>query len=448
MENKSRNTAVMENIAITRVNKAERKSWLDVMLVQMGCMICVPSLMTGALLIEGMSFAMAVVAAIVGSLIVCIMISIVGFIGSDVGVPTVVVSKAAFGQTGARFFISIIWAITAVGWFAIQCEECGQAFSNLLSSNLGINLPVWGSIAIWGIVMLITAVFGFNAMEKLNLIATPVLLIASAIGIIMAINAFGTDGLINHTVAAEAEMSFIDGVALVVSLGAFAACSSPDFTRYQKNRKQVIVSNSVGIGGIGFVMIILGALLTVIAGEYDISAVFITVGLPVIGVIALILATWTTNTANAYSGGLDLVMFFNAKDNKRAILTAIAGAIAVIVTLMGIASDFMNTLNILGCLTLPATGAVLADYFIIRKGDPKNWKYIKGWRISGFAATAVGIAVTYIPFGIGMINGMIASIIAMWIFEKIENKARNLELKEIRTEYEDKDIDEFNAEVN
>lgn len=192
-------------------------------------------------------------------------------------------------------------------------------------------------------------------------------------------------------------------------------------------------------------MVMLGAILTVIANEYDISAVFITVGLPVIGVIALILATWTTNTANAYSGGIDLVSLFDAKDEKRGILTAIAGGIAIVITLMGIASNFINTLNLLGCLTLPVTGAVLADYFIIRKGNPKNWKYIKGWRISGFAATAAGVAVTYIPFGIGMINGMIASIIAMYIFEKLEDNIRKLPEQEIRTEYEDKDIDDYYA---
>ena len=55
MQKEKRNTSVMENIAITRVGAEDRRGWLDVMLVQMGCMICVPSLMTGALLIESMS---------------------------------------------------------------------------------------------------------------------------------------------------------------------------------------------------------------------------------------------------------------------------------------------------------------------------------------------------------------------------------------------------------
>ena len=442
MENSKKNS-VMENIAITRVGKEDRKGWLDVMLVQMGCMICVPSLMTGALLIESMTMTNMIIASVIGCLIVCLLICVVGFIGSDTGVPTVIISKATFGAQGARIFISLIWAVTAIGWFAVQCEECGQAFSNLMASNFGIYFPVSLSIALWGVVMLLTAVFGFNAMEKLNLIATPLLLIASVAGVIMAIRSFGTGGIESHSVDPANSMSMIDGIGLVVSLGAFAACAAPDFTRYQKNRKQTILSNTVGIGGIGFVMIIVGALLTVIAGEYDISAVFITVGMPVIGVIALILATWTTNTANAYAGGLDLVALFQAKDSKRGMATAIAGGVSIVVTLTGIASDFIGVLNVLGCLTLPATGAVLADYYCLRKGDPRNWRYIRGWRVSGFLATGVGVAVTFIPVGIGMINGLIASLVAMVIFVSGERALRKTPAEEIRTEYEDRDIDEY-----
>lgn len=157
------------------------------------------------------------------------------------------------------------------------------------------------------------------------------------------------------------------------------------------------------------------------------------------------LATWTTNTSNVYSAGLDLVSLLQAKDDKRGLLTAIAGVIAIIVTVMGIASDMVSTLDVLGCLTLPATGALMGDYYLVRKGNPKNWKYIKDWRISGFAATSVGIATTYIPVGIGMINGLVVAGLAMWLFETAENKIRNLKEKEFRIEFTDEDIDEYYA---
>lgn len=446
MENEQKKkSGAMESIAITRVPKEDRRSWVAVMLVQMGCMICIPALMTGALMIKAMPLSHMIIADIVGTLIIGALISLTGFIGADLGVPSVIVSKAAFGAQGARIFISLIWAVTAVGWFAIQCEECSISFVNLLENNFGINMPVIVSIVLWGVIMLLTAVFGFGAMEKLNAIAIPLLVLSSIIGVVMAIKDFGTTGMTDHYVDPTNEMSIIEGVTLVVSFAAFGAAAAPDFTRYQKNRKQTVISNCVGYALVGFLMILLGALLTLFASDYDISNVFITVGLPLVGITALMLATWTTNTSNVYSAGLDLVSLLQAKDDKRGLLTAIAGVIAIIVTVMGIASDMVSTLDVLGCLTLPATGALMGDYYLVRKGNPKNWKYIKDWRISGFAATAVGIATTYIPVGIGMINGLVVAGLAMWLFETAENKIRNLKEKEFRIEFTDEDIDEYYA---
>lgn len=63
------------------------------------------------------------------------------------------------------------------------------------------------------------------------------------------------------------EMSIIEGVTLVVSFAAFGAAAAPDFTRYQKNRKQTVISNCVGYALVGFLMILLGALLTLFASD-------------------------------------------------------------------------------------------------------------------------------------------------------------------------------------
>ena len=39
-------------------------------------------------------------------------------------------------------------------------------------------------------------------------------------------------------------------------------------------------------------------------------------GFPVLGIIALILATWTTNAVNAFSGGLALINVFDIPKEK------------------------------------------------------------------------------------------------------------------------------------
>ena len=52
------------------------------------------------------------------------------------------------------------------------------------------------------------------------------------------------------------------------------------------------------------------------------------INVPVLGIIALILATWTTNAVNAFSGGLALINVFDIPKEKEKVAVGAAGAIA------------------------------------------------------------------------------------------------------------------------
>ena len=49
--------------------------------------------------------------------------------------------------------------------------------------------------------------------------------------------------------------------------------------------------------------------------------------------LVLILATWTTNTGNAYMSGLADCKMFSIKDSKRPLVTMICGVLGVILAL-------------------------------------------------------------------------------------------------------------------
>ena len=92
--------------------------------------------------------------------------------GSDLGLASCSLAESTFGKKGARYIISVIYAINLVGWFGINNQECAQSFSNFMKSSFNINIPVAVSAIGWGFIMLITAVFGMAAIEKLNVIDT------------------------------------------------------------------------------------------------------------------------------------------------------------------------------------------------------------------------------------------------------------------------------------
>ena len=398
----------IETTTLMPVPAEERKSWLDVALIQAGIMICVPSLLLGGILAESMPLSGAVVSGIVGYLIVILVFCLMGVMGSDLGMPTCMTAVGGFGRKGTRYVISTLIFISMIGWFAVQTSVCGNAFSNLIREFFHAELSPAVSMVIWGVIMLVTAVYGINALDKLNKIAVPALFVITIAGCVMALDQYGTERLgVNPE---QITMSFVDGVVLTVSFMAAGCLAASDITRYQKTRKDTILSSALGVAPAGILMIVLGALMTKVAQQYDITLVFCEIGIPVIGMLVLIAATWTTNTTNAYSGGINAVLMFGLKEEKRAAATMISGLLGTVCALFGLADHFEDFLTVLGDLLLPIMGVIIADYWIVDRGRPENYKMSDSVNWCGIFSWLVGYGVIkLIPYGVPFAQGIAAA---------------------------------------
>lgn len=416
----------VESTTLERVSDDERKSWVDVALIQAGVMICVPSLMLGGLLAESMSLSNAIISGVIGYILSIVVTSIMGMQGSDLGVPTCVAALSAFGKSGTRILISTLFTISMIGWFALQTSVCGSAFSNLLSESFGINFPQKASIIIWGIIMLITAVYGIDALKGLNTFAVPALVVVTTIGCFMAIRSYGTEGIFLQK--EQEGMSIMGGIALTISFMSVGMVTAPDFTRYQRTRKDAVKSSVIGIMPAGIAMLVMGAIMSRVTGQYDISVILCDIGIPLLGMLVLILATWTTNTTNAYSAGLNIVLMLHLKDDRRALVTMVAGLIGTILSVVGIINYFENFLLWVGYAFTPIAGVMMADYWIVRKAKTENWDYIEGWDWIGVIAWGIGVAVTVlIPQGFPIMQGMFASLAVFAVLKYFIRRANKNE---------------------
>ena len=400
----------VESLALSPVPQEARKKWLDVAFIQAGVVICVPSLMLGQMLVSGMSTRDAILSGVIGFILVCVVFSLMGMIGSDLGLPTCMTAVPSFGEHGAKFFVSMFEMITSVGWFAVQTAVCGSAFSNLCAQAFHVQVPVAVSMAVWGMIMLVTAVYGIQAMDILNKIAVPALFILVVGGCIMALNQFGTANL--NPPPESYSMSMTEGIVMTMSFMASGCLVSADVTRYQKCRKETILSTVFGVFPAGALLVIAGAVMTKVANQYDITMVFSDIGLPVIGMLVLIAATWTTNTNNAYAGGLSAVMVFHLKDDKRAVATLATGVLGTILAMMGFSNYFSDYLTFMGDFMIPMLGIIIADYWIVKRGDPKKYQHKKGFNVIGVVSWLAGYAIIkLIPVGFPFLQGVIGSMV-------------------------------------
>lgn len=416
------------------VQTSQRQSWLSIAAVWAGGMICVPCLMIGGVLSGGgLSLAEIVISILIGYGLICVYMIFIGMQACDTGLPVAVMASGALGEKGARYVISTLIAIACIGWFGIQSATCGQAFATMIAPLLGMEATT-GFVAvcsiIWGVIMLATACAGFKGLKWLNYIAVPLLVIVCLYGLIAGI-VKNDGGAAIAAYAPETSSGLVFGISMVVASFALGGVISADYCRFAKSRADVVKSSIVGVMPAGLFMLLSGALMSIVTGQYDISAILVSLGVPVLGLIALVLATWTTNVTNAYSGGLALSNLLGFDESKFKITTGISGAIGTLLAAFGLLNAFQGFLSLMSALIPPLAGVIIAAYWIVGKGKKENFHFSKGVSAAGLISFIVGALVACItggtfasfpglveampflntPFFVGPVNGIVVSLV-------------------------------------
>jgi cytosine permease len=433
------------------IGSEQRESWWSITMVWAGAMICVSCLMVGGILGSSLTLGQCALSVVIGYTIIAAYMSLIGMQGCDLGLPTAVMAGSSLGEKGAQYIISLLLAIACIGWFGVQSAVCGLSFSAMCGDIFGVNIPSWISIVFWGIIMLLTACYGFKGLKVLNIVAVPLLVIVCVYGLVLAVTRNNGLALLSGY-APAANMGLVFGINFTIATFALGGVISGDYCRFAKSRGDVIKSSILGVIPAGFIIMMIGAILTIVTGKYDISIVFISFGsmiLGLLGILALISGTWTTNVTNAYTGGISLSVLLGLNESKRRIATAIAGSIGIIVALIGALAAtgfytlFQNFLSLLCAIIPPLAGTMIADYWIVGQGKKENFRLRKGFYVPGLIAFFLGVIAAcitggtfasyfpglveklpflHVPFFVGSINGIIVSLVAYAVFGMMSNK--------------------------
>ena len=414
----------MQNETGFEIRPEQRQSWLSIAAVWAGGMICVPCLMIGGVLSQGgLSLAEIVISILIGYGLICLYMIFVGMQACDTGLPVAVMAEGALGKRGARYIISVLLAIACVGWFGIQSATCGQAFASMAATMLNLGTPSTAMVAIssivWGVIMLLTACAGFKGLKWLNYVAVPLLVIVCLYGLIAGIVAHdGGEAIAAYAPAQSAGLVY--GISMVVASFALGGVISADYCRFAKSRADVVKSSIVGVIPAGLFMLLTGALMSIVTGQYDISAILVSLGVPFLGLIALVLATWTTNVTNAYSGGLALSNLLGFDESKFKITTGIAGAIGTVLAAFGLLNAFQGFLSLMSALIPPLAGVIS---FVVGA----LVACITGGTFASFPALVTAAPWLNTPFFVGHVNGIVVSLLLYVVLEPLMHRAPNVQ---------------------
>ena len=425
------------------IKAEQRQSWQSIALVWAGGMICVPCLMVGGVLSGGgLPLPHIVAAILIGYGLICAYMIFIGMAACDTGLPVSVLAEGALGRKGARYIISTLLAIACVGWFGIQSATCGQAFATMTADMLGLGAAspamVVVSSIVWGVIMLVTACAGFKGLKWLNYLAVPLLVVVCLYGLIAGIvRNDGASSIMAY--APEQSSGMVFGISMVVASFALGGVISADYCRFAKSRADVVKSSILGVIPAGLFMLLTGALMSIVTGQYDISAILASLGVPLFGLIALVLATWTTNVTNAYSGGLALSNLLGFDESRFKITTGIAGGIGTLLAAFGLLNAFQGFLSLMSALIPPLAGVIIAGYWVVGRGRLDRFQRREGFSAPGviaFLAGAVLACITggtfasfpallaaapwlNIPFFVGPVNGIVVSLVLYMVLDKL-----------------------------
>ncbi|PTM56493.1 cytosine permease [Desmospora activa] len=419
---------------------SERRSWIPLTLIWLAMGVDLSALVLGSTLASGLTLLDAIIVVSIGSFILAVIGAVCSYVGSTTGLSTAMINRFAFGERGA-YVVIIVASIAMFGWFGVTAGFFGESASYTLAAVTGLEInPKWLAL-VGGLLMTVTATIGYKAIEKLSMVAVP-LMLGMLISMIYKLIAGGSENL-NALLTIQPPDSMGIGMAISLVAGAFiSACShSPDVGRWAKKPSDAVLSGFFGFLIGNSLMMFLAAFLTRLTGTEDVIQIMLAIGWGFAAVIILILAQWTTNDNNMYSLGLNLSIMF--KWVPKSVLTIIAGLLGTGLAVAGIYGRFIDFLTILSPFAAPFVGIYLVEYFFLNRSrfkmafiyqhkvKPFYWHSLLVWGIAsllGLMTTPAAdgglgkLTLTQIPILDGLLTAMLLQFLLGKIIARIQQK--------------------------
>jgi cytosine permease len=371
-------------------NNKNTTKWYSLAGIWFGGIVSVPALLVGSTLIASLSFNYSIWAGLIGFSFVVLFMSLLSIAAVEKRKATVSLAASSFGVKGAKLIVGLVIGLSTLGWFGIQSNIAGASFSKILVEMNGPEIPVWISSVFWGIIMVLTAVFGFKYLKWLNYVAVPAIVLLLAYGLFIVFKEHSFQEILNFKPSTP--MPLLQAIGFTIGFISVGGVISPDYNRFAATKKDAILGSIFGIIPSALCLLAIGAILAITQGTYDIVEIFSSLGFPFFAMSILILATWTSNVMNVYSSGLAFNDLFNLSTAARSKTTLFVGLIGILLAAIGILSHFMSFISLLTITITPIAGVMISDYFISKtyQKTPENvnWKGVFSW-ISGVVVMLV-----------------------------------------------------------
>ncbi|WP_074127022.1 cytosine permease [Bradyrhizobium sp. NAS96.2] len=365
-----------------------RRSAFSVTMVWLGFPMIITGAMTGSLLVLGMGFKNALVAMIIGNLIMFAYVGALGLIGTRRGMNFALIASIVFGKKG-YVLASGLLSTLLLGWYAVQTGITGA----LISSTYGLNYVAMTIVA--GVLYIGITFVGVKGLHYIGLASVPLFVVlglwvaADAASTTTAAAIFSYAG--NNGVAS---MSMGVGLTVVLALFIDAGTVTADFNRWAPSPRASLFATFSAFPFANLVAMLVGGVMTAAlavpnANPFGVDNMF--------GFMNGKQLTWLSILAfiflYANLGSVCSHCLYNAATGWSRILgtnmrlmAVILGAIGIVVAAGNVWAFFIQWLSLLGILVPPIGAIILVDQYLLRTGARAD----TDWRAKPFIAWGIG----------------------------------------------------------
>lgn len=396
---------LVEDYSTRPVPVSRTVSGLRIALVIIGIGIALPGFLGGAQIGSAMGLEKAAWAFLCGGVVLAIFGSLTSMVAARARLTTYILVQYSFGRTGARF-VNFVLAATMFGWFGVNAALFGEAVLATMRSLYGLSGAAELYVVLGSMLMILTTIFGFRALDRLSLLAVPLLALILVYVLVLSLTTADPDVLFAPR---EAQIPMGWAISAVIGGNMVMVATVPDLARFASSRRQAILAMFLSFVIAAPLVLLAAAVPSLATGESDLMKIIMGLGFGLAALYVVIFSTWTSNAANLYSAGLSFKATFPAL--PRWLLTVLAGLLGTVVAISGVIEMFIPFLLLLGVTVPPVAAIYVADFYrhyrrvgynpeALAVGPAINWAAFATWAVaSGLGiATAGGILrVTGIP---------------------------------------------------
>jgi len=350
----------------------------------------------GGLIATGLSAIQALIVVCVANLIQLVFLALNGRVGSRYGIPFPVWARSAFGVYGANV-PALLRGAVALGWFGVQNYLGATAVNALLTTTVGpwkslgdtvafgLGLNLWFSMLIFWALNFLLIWHGMNTIRRFETWAGPAVIAVMIPLVIWAlVSAHGIGPIFNspskYSAGSFITTAMLPGVALFISAAwATMILNIPDLTRFARSNRDATLGTFIGLPLGTLVFYAMAAIIVsgtqVVYGKvlWNPSDILLAINIPaltIVGALLIMFATMSVNiAANLVSPAYDLTnllpRIFTFK--RAAVVGIVVSFLYAPWHLMQTPGTLFSVLGNIGAVLGPATGIIMADYFVIRR---------------------------------------------------------------------------------